>query len=194
MKAPTNSPARYSGTSPHSVLPWNANPSVTAGLLCAPLNCPTAKTEIATAMPQPNVMTIQPPFWAFDWLSSTPATTPLPNRIRIAVPITSAPKMLKAAPLPRIAWIQRGGHYADRGPGATDATGDSVFIPERAGGGRQQKLRRRRARVLVADAPRAEVAGAPAAGLERDGRLPSLLPPVGRAPQRVGPPAAFPAG
>jgi hypothetical protein len=40
-------------------------------------------------------------------LSSTPATTPLPNRIRIAVPITSAPKMLKAAPLPRIAWTQR---------------------------------------------------------------------------------------
>src|SRR5918996_3161385 len=191
MNAPTNSPARYSGTSPHSVLPWNANPSVTAGLMCAPLNCPTAKMASATAMPHPNVMTIQPPFWALDWLSSTPATTPFPNRTRIAVPITSAPKMLKAAPLPRIAWTQRAGHYADRGPGATDATGDSVLIPERAGGGLQQQLRRRRARVLVADAARAEVVGPPAAGLERDGRPHALLRRVRRAPQRVGQPAAF---
>jgi hypothetical protein len=33
-------------------------------------------------------------------LSSTQATTPLPSRIRIAVPITSAPKMLKSPPPP----------------------------------------------------------------------------------------------
>ena len=42
MNAPTNSPAKYSGTSLHSVLPAIANPSVTAGLRCAPLNWPTA--------------------------------------------------------------------------------------------------------------------------------------------------------
>ena len=41
-------------------------------------------------------MTIHPAFSALDWLSNTPATTPLPSRIRIAVPITSAPKMLKS--------------------------------------------------------------------------------------------------
>ena len=47
-------------------------------------------------MPQPNVMTIQPLFCPLDWFSSTHATTPLPSRIRSAVPITSAPKMLKS--------------------------------------------------------------------------------------------------
>src|SRR3954447_17060612 len=94
MNAPQNSPARYFGTSPQSVLPMTANPSVTAGFRCAPLNCATANTAIATAMPQPNVMTIQPLFWALEWFSSTAATTPSPSRIRIAVPMTSAPKML----------------------------------------------------------------------------------------------------
>ena len=96
MKAPTNSPPRYSGTSLHSVSPMTANPIVIAGLRCAPLNCPTAKTATMTAMPQPKVMTIQPAFSAFDWESRTPATTPFPSRIRSAVPITSAPKMLKS--------------------------------------------------------------------------------------------------
>ena len=102
MNAPTNSPAKYSGTSPHSVLPSIANPNVTAGFRCAPLNWPTANTPTMTAMPQPNVMTIQPEFWPFDRFSSTHATTPLPSRIRSAVPITSAPKMLKhrASPPP----------------------------------------------------------------------------------------------
>src|SRR3954470_5061241 len=55
-----------------------------------------------TAMPQPNVMTIHPAFWALDRLSSTPATTPLPSRIRSAVPIVSAPKMLKSSPPPHV--------------------------------------------------------------------------------------------
>src|SRR3954454_7884139 len=48
-----------------------------------------------TARPHPHVMTIQPAFWALDRFSNTPATTPLPSRIRSAVPIVSAPKMLK---------------------------------------------------------------------------------------------------
>ena len=96
MNAPTNSPAKYSGTSLHSMLPSIANPRVTAGFRCAPLNCPTANAPAITAMPQPNVITIQPLFWPFDSLNSTQATTPFPSRIRIAVPITSAAKILKA--------------------------------------------------------------------------------------------------
>src|SRR5829696_8018481 len=47
-----------------------------------------------TAMPHPKAMTIHPAFCALECDSRTAATTPLPNRIRIAVPITSAPKML----------------------------------------------------------------------------------------------------
>ena len=82
------------------MLPSIANPSVTAGFRCAPLNCPTANTPAITAMPQPNVMTIQPLFCPLDWVSSTQATTPLPSRIRSAVPITSAAKILNALSSP----------------------------------------------------------------------------------------------
>src|SRR3712207_6088557 len=71
-----------------------ARPSVSAGFRCAPLNGPTANAAMATAMPQPHAMTIQPLFCALEKFSSVAATTPPPNRIRIAVPITSAPKML----------------------------------------------------------------------------------------------------
>src|SRR3954469_16889339 len=52
-----------------------------------------------TAMPQPKVITIQPEFWALEWFNSTAATTPSPMRIRIAVPIISAPMMLNETPL-----------------------------------------------------------------------------------------------
>src|SRR3954452_23943613 len=52
-----------------------------------------------TAMPQPKVITIQPEFWALEWFNSTAATTPSPRRIRIAVPIISAPMMLNETPL-----------------------------------------------------------------------------------------------
>ena len=38
MNAPTNSPAKYSGTWSHSMLPSIANATVTAGFRCAPLN------------------------------------------------------------------------------------------------------------------------------------------------------------
>jgi hypothetical protein len=44
-------------------------------------------------MPHPKVITIQPLFWAFDLVSSTPATTPSPKRIRRPVPMTSEKKM-----------------------------------------------------------------------------------------------------
>src|SRR3954463_5536461 len=93
MNAPTNSPAKYLGVSLQPVTPSSANPNVTAGFRCAPLNCPTANTAMATAMPHPHVMTIQPLFCALDCASSTAATTPSPSRIRIAVPMTSAGKM-----------------------------------------------------------------------------------------------------
>ena len=49
-----------------------------------------------TAMPHPNVMTIQPLFSALDFASRTAATTPSPNRTRSPVPIHSAPMMLKS--------------------------------------------------------------------------------------------------
>src|SRR5687767_10702321 len=52
-----------------------------------------AATEYAptkTASAQPVVITIQPAPCAFDRASSTPATTPLPSRMRSAVPTISA--------------------------------------------------------------------------------------------------------
>src|SRR4029079_11640948 len=52
-----------------------------------------------TPKPQPKVMTIQPEFWALEWLNRTAETTPSPQKIRIAVPIVSAPMMLKRTPL-----------------------------------------------------------------------------------------------
>src|SRR5215212_5304852 len=44
---------------------------------------------MATAIPHPKVITIQPEFSALEFLSSTPATTPSPRMIRIIVPINS---------------------------------------------------------------------------------------------------------
>ena len=43
MNAPTNSPARYSGTSLHSVSPMTANPSVIAGIEMRPAELPHRK-------------------------------------------------------------------------------------------------------------------------------------------------------
>src|SRR5215211_1481485 len=62
---------------------------VTAGLMWAPENWPTQYTAMATAIPHPKVITIQPEFSALEFLSSTPATTPSPRMIRIIVPINS---------------------------------------------------------------------------------------------------------
>src|SRR5919202_2543952 len=97
--APRNSPMKYFGTSPPSMFPLTHRPTVTAGFRWAPLNWPTAYTAIMTAMPHPKVMTIQPEFWAFEWFNRTAATTPSPMRIRMAVPIISAPMMLNETPL-----------------------------------------------------------------------------------------------
>jgi hypothetical protein len=57
-----------------------------------------------TAMPHPKVMTIHPEFCALEWFNRTAATTPSPRRIRIAVPIVSAPMMLKrnSSPLEKL--------------------------------------------------------------------------------------------
>src|SRR5688572_22246904 len=46
-----------------------------------------------TAKPQPNAMTIQPPFSAFERASRTAATTPSPRRTSSAVPMISAGMM-----------------------------------------------------------------------------------------------------
>src|SRR3954467_9490063 len=97
--APTNSPMKYLIASPPSMPPVIQMPTVTAGLRCAPLNWPTTYTATMTAMPHPKVITIHPEFWALEWFNSTAATTPSPRRIRIAVPIISAPMMLNETPL-----------------------------------------------------------------------------------------------
>src|SRR5688572_15789676 len=68
-----------------------ANPSVTAGFRWAS-GLPQAravKTPATTANAQPAVIASQPAFSPFDPFSRTPATTPLPSRIRIAVPRNS---------------------------------------------------------------------------------------------------------
>src|SRR3954447_8771681 len=97
--APTNSPMKYLIASPPSMPPVIQMPTVTAGLRCAPLNWPTTYTATMTAMPHPKVITIHPEFCALEWFNSTAATTPSPRRIRIAVPIISAPMMLNETPL-----------------------------------------------------------------------------------------------
>jgi hypothetical protein len=45
---------------------------------------------MATAIPQPAAITIQPLFCPFDRASSTLATTPSPSTMRIMVPTASA--------------------------------------------------------------------------------------------------------
>src|SRR5438132_1159818 len=65
--------------------------SVTAGFKCASLlpHAIDVNTPAITANAQPAVMTIHPLPSAFVPLSSTPATTPLPRRIRTIVPRNS---------------------------------------------------------------------------------------------------------
>ena len=68
-----------------------ATPSVTAGFRCAS-GLPHAiavKTPVITAKAHPVVITIQPAPSALLRLSSTLATTPLPIRMRIIVPMNS---------------------------------------------------------------------------------------------------------
>src|SRR6266511_1841732 len=102
MIAPVYCPAMYVGTSFHAI-PWSvtASPRVTAGLMWAPLNRPTAYTATATARPQPKVMTIHPEFCDLVLFNTTPATTPSPNRISSPVPIASAVKLFMTTPFSR---------------------------------------------------------------------------------------------
>src|SRR6185503_11351666 len=68
-------------------------PIVTAGFQCALLRTPTATmTAQTTAKPHAVVMTIQPPFSAYEPFNDTPATTPLPRSIRVIVPMSSPKK------------------------------------------------------------------------------------------------------
>ena len=61
----------------------------TAGLRWAGPNKPLTKAAMATARPQPIVITIQPASLALLLSSTTPATTPLPSKTSKAVPNTS---------------------------------------------------------------------------------------------------------
>ena len=65
-----------------------ASAIVTAGFKCAPFSAFTTQTAIVTPHPQPAMMTIQPPFCAFERESST--LTPPPNRTSSIVPRNSA--------------------------------------------------------------------------------------------------------
>ena len=71
--------------------PAAQRPMVTAGLRCAwpPVTARLVMTPMKTANPHAQVITIHPEFWALDLFSKTPATTPSPNRISVAVPTTS---------------------------------------------------------------------------------------------------------
>ncbi len=76
------------------------NPIVTAGLSCA---CPprTARLQtipMNTANPHAHVMTIHPEFCAFDLFRRTPATTPSPNTISVAVPTISPRYVIRKLP------------------------------------------------------------------------------------------------
>src|SRR5215210_4563121 len=78
------------GTNSNENFSASANPMVTAGLRCAPLIGPTHHTATNTAMPQPNVITIQPDPLPLVFGSTTFATTPLPSNTKSAVPMNSA--------------------------------------------------------------------------------------------------------
>src|SRR5262244_3580231 len=92
--APTTAPSscalKYGRNFPYAPA-RTANPSVTAGFKCASLlpQAIAAKTPHITANAQPAVITIQPLASAFDFLSSTAATTPSPSKIKINVPRNS---------------------------------------------------------------------------------------------------------
>src|SRR5215207_1997237 len=67
---------------------------------------------MATAIPHPRVMTIQPEFSALEFLSRTPATTPSPRMMRSIVPINSP----RYACIPCFSFLERssGRHVARR--------------------------------------------------------------------------------
>src|SRR5205085_3353103 len=90
--APTNAPSncamKKAGTlekSPELI----ATASVTAGLMCAPgePQAMAVATPSITASPHPVAITIQPAPSAFDLLSTTLATLPLPSRHSTSVPM-----------------------------------------------------------------------------------------------------------
>src|SRR5512142_886424 len=82
------------GTLAQAKVPAVAKAIVTAGLRWAPLNSLATMTPVKTPRPQPIVITIQPALQPLVPLRQTLATTPSPNRIRIIVPMNSAPNSL----------------------------------------------------------------------------------------------------
>ncbi len=112
-----------------------------------------------------------------------------PGRRRRRCAAPRRPSGRRARPRPRRAW-----RCGRRGPArprctVTPAAAGLARCPARAASvsGRrlQQQPRRRRARILVAGAALAEVAGAPLARHQRDGRQHALLGGVGRRAQGV---------
>src|SRR5687768_15174124 len=88
--APSICATMYPGTLDAASLPLTAIATVTAGLRCAPLNGAAQNAPTKTANAQPAVMTIQPELFPLVRGSTTFATTPLPNKMSIAVPMNSA--------------------------------------------------------------------------------------------------------
>jgi hypothetical protein len=62
---------------------------VIAGFKWAPLAAADIKTATNTEMAQPKVITIHPPLFPYVLFNTTLATTPLPNKIKMAVPMNS---------------------------------------------------------------------------------------------------------
>src|SRR6476660_5534456 len=110
--APTNSKKTVSMTWVN-VQPWRKPPAqspiVTAGLRCAtpPATATLVRTPMNTAIPHAQVITIHPEFCAFDLFNKTPATTPSPNTISVAVPTTSPRYGFGTAMLPTTPFLSR---------------------------------------------------------------------------------------
>src|SRR5687767_7733957 len=90
ITAPINCAPMYNPTSSQGNFSAMANPIVTAGFKCAPLYGPAITTPVNTASAQPVVITIQPELNPLVPFNTTFATTPVPNKIKNIVPISSA--------------------------------------------------------------------------------------------------------
>ena len=124
MNAPTNSPAKYSGTSPHAMSPAIGEPERHRRVQMRPAEL-ADRERAGHDRHAPAERDHDPAASSAPWTgsSSTHATTPLPSKIRSAVPITSAPKMLKSlsSPLRRVALHPTVRHTSPRRPAMSNA-------------------------------------------------------------------------
>src|ERR1700740_2665430 len=103
--APANAPAICATRYGANLAKWpliTAKPMVTAGFRCASLlpQAIAVNTPAITANAQPLAITIQPAPSAFDRLSNTFATTPLPSSISMSVPMNSPKHLASMRQLP----------------------------------------------------------------------------------------------